>query len=137
MLEPTQNAEFNYNIVDENIDPGTYAIDIAAYHRVRMQTLTNLDTVTVRSLQANTVQGVNMTVELYEGPKSSFKLNETAPTVLTSSAVVDDISCWGTEDGRIDISWSSTNDVYVSVDSGETYISATTHCEFSLVPRIG
>ena len=122
----TQDAEFNYNIVDENIDPGTYAIDLVAYHRVQLTTLTNLDTVTVQSLQANTNQGVNMTVELYEGPKSSFKLNETAPTVLTSSNVVDDISCWGTEDGRIDISWSSTNDVYVSVDSGETYISATT-----------
>ena len=123
----TQNAEFNFNIIDDNIDPGSYYIDLASYHRVQLQTLTNLDTVTVRSLRANSFQQVNMTVELYEGPKSSFKLNETAPTVLTSSAVVDDISCWGLEDGRIDISWSSTNDVYVSVDSGTTFISATTH----------
>jgi len=40
--------------------------------------------------------------------------------------VVNDISCWGAEDGRIDISWSSTNDVYVSVDSGATYTSVST-----------
>jgi hypothetical protein len=57
-----------------------------------------------------------MVVELYEGPKSSFRLSETLPTTITSSQVINDVSCWGAEDGRIDVSWSATNDVYVSVD---------------------
>ncbi len=39
----------------------------------------------------------------------------------------NDISCWGLEDGRIDISWSATNVVYVSIDSGFTFTSSTTY----------
>ena len=83
------------------------------------------DTVSVQAFQGSTFNGT-MVVELFEGPKSSFRLEETMPTTVTSSGVVNDISCWGAEDGRIDISWSSTNDVYLSVDSGATYTSVST-----------
>jgi len=127
VVSSTQSAVFNLNLVDDSIASGSYTIDLASWHRVELTTETNLDTVQVKtSTTAATPQVVPMIVELYEGPRTDFKLNETAPTVLTSSAIINDVSCWGLEDGRIDISWSSTNDVYVSVDSGSTYTSATT-----------
>ena len=120
------SAIINYNIADEGIDPGLYKIDIASYHRARITTNTLQDTVQVQSLQGSTYNGT-MIVELFEGPVSSFLLEETMPTVVTSSGVFNDISCWGLEDGRIDISWSATNDVYVSIDSGFTFTSSTTN----------
>ena len=113
--------------VEDGIDPGLYKIDIASYHRARITTNTVDDEVSVQAFQGSTFNGT-MVVELFEGPKSSFRLEETMPTTVTSSGVVNDISCWGAEDGRIDISWSSTNDVYVSVDSGATYTSVSTCC---------
>ncbi|MDB4346681.1 Ig-like domain-containing protein [bacterium] len=118
-------AIINYNIVEEGIDPGLYKIDIASYHRARITTNTVNDEVSVQAFQGSTFNGT-LVVELFEGPKSSFRLEETMPTTVTTSGVVNDISCWGAEDGRIDISWSSTNDVYVSVDSGATYTSVST-----------
>ncbi|MDA9199383.1 gliding motility-associated C-terminal domain-containing protein [Schleiferiaceae bacterium] len=118
-------AIINYNIVDEGIDPGLYKIDIASYHRARITTNTVNDEVSVQAFQGSTFNGT-LVVELFEGPKSSFRLEETMPTTVTTAGVVNDISCWGAEDGRIDISWSSTNDVYVSVDSGATYTSVST-----------
>ena len=122
-------AIINYNITDEGIDTGLYKIDIASYHRARISTNTPLDTVSVQAFQGSTFNGT-MVVELFEGPKSSFRLEETMPTTVTSSGVVNDISCWGAEDGRIDISWSSTNDVYLSVDSGVTYTSGSTNAGY-------
>ncbi|MDB4177147.1 gliding motility-associated C-terminal domain-containing protein [Schleiferiaceae bacterium] len=118
-------AIINYNIVEDGIDPGLYKIDIASYHRARITTNTVNDEVSVQAFQGSTFNGT-MVVELFEGPKSSFRLEETMPTTVTTAGVVNDISCWGAEDGRIDISWSSTNDVYVSVDSGATYTSVST-----------
>ena len=122
-------AIVNYNISEEGIDPGLYKVDIASYHRARITTNTINDEVTVRALQGSTFNGT-MTVELFEGPKSSFRIEETLPTTVTSSGVIDDISCWGAEDGRIDISWTSTNDVYLSVDSGATYTSVSTNAGY-------
>ena len=119
-------AVLNYNIIDEGIDPGLYNIDLASYHRGRITTNTSLDTVSVQSLIGTNFNG-NMVVELYEGPKSSFRLSETLPTTITSSQVINDVSCWGAEDGRIDVSWSATNDVYVSVDGGNVFTSLTTN----------
>ena len=104
-------AIFNYNIVEDGIDPGLYKIDIASYHRARITTNTVNDEVSVQAFQGSTFNGT-LVVELFEGPKSSFRLEETMPTTVTTAGVVNDISCWGAEDGRIDISWSSTNDVY-------------------------
>jgi gliding motility-associated-like protein len=118
-------AVINYNISDEGIDPGLYKIDIASYHRAKLTTTTINDTVSVQAFTGSTFAGT-MDVELFEGPKSSFRLETTLPTTMTTAGVHNDISCWGSENGRIDISWSSTNDVYVSVDSGATYTSDST-----------
>jgi gliding motility-associated-like protein len=118
-------AVVNYNISDEGIDPGLYKIDIASYHRAKLTTTTINDTVSVQAFTGSTFAGT-MDVELFEGPKSSFRLETTLPTTMTTAGVHNDISCWGSENGRIDISWSSTNDVYVSVDSGATYTSDST-----------
>ena len=126
-ISSTQSAVFSLNLIDENIASGAYNIELASWHRVEFTTESNTDTVHVKAgPTASTPQLNTMIVELYEGPRTDFELNETAPTVLTSSSIINDISCWGAEDGRIDISWSATNDVYVSIDSGLTYNSATT-----------
>jgi gliding motility-associated-like protein len=126
-VSSTESALFNLNLIDDSISSGSYTIDLASWTRVELITETIQDTIHVQAKStAGTAQLVPLIVEKYYGPKTTFKLNETSPTVLTSSNIVDDISCWGSEDGRIDISWSSTNDVYVSVDSGVTYTSATT-----------
>ena len=118
-------AVINYNISDEGIDPGLYKIDIASYHRAKLTTTTINDTVSVQAFTGSTFAGT-MDVELFEGPKSSFRLETTLPTTMTTAGVHNDISCWGSENGRIDISWSSTNGIYVSVDSGATYTSDST-----------
>ena len=120
-------GEFNFDISDEDIDPGLYQVAFASYHRSEIVTLVPDDTVAIQSIKAAQTQNGTMTVELYEGPKSSFKLDETMPSRIISTSVIHDISCYGLEDGRIDVSWSSTNDMYLSLDSGQTFFSPDTN----------